>query len=201
MGRRKRIEDEELLTIARDLFVEKGIGVSTREIARKAGVSEAVIFQRYSTKADLFFAAMVLPELDVDTLFTGRVGRGNVCEHLEDIALSMMAYFRKLMPILISLLTHPSVDPKYFMERQTDGPAHRLGAGLQEYLDAERDLNRINANDTRAVATLLIATLHSLALFELMGTHIGNMGDEPIRAMVRELWYGLAPENTRTRAG
>ena len=55
MGRPKLIEDEELLSAAREVFVEKGIGASTREIAAKAGISEAVIFQRHDTKADLFF--------------------------------------------------------------------------------------------------------------------------------------------------
>jgi AcrR family transcriptional regulator len=49
MGRRKLVEDDELLAVARGVFVEKGIAASTREIARRAGISEAVIYQRHPT--------------------------------------------------------------------------------------------------------------------------------------------------------
>jgi SAM-dependent methyltransferase len=43
MGRRKLVADDELLAVAHEVFVEKGIAVPTREIARQAGISEAVI--------------------------------------------------------------------------------------------------------------------------------------------------------------
>ena len=56
MPRPRLIDDATLLAAAREVFVEKGVGATTREVARYAGVSEGVIFQRYATKADLFFA-------------------------------------------------------------------------------------------------------------------------------------------------
>ncbi|HEY3835379.1 MAG TPA: helix-turn-helix domain-containing protein, partial [Bryobacteraceae bacterium] len=65
MGRNKTVSDEDLLGIARETFVEKGFAASTREIARRAGVSEGVLFQRFATKEDLFFAAMIPPAADV----------------------------------------------------------------------------------------------------------------------------------------
>ena len=68
MGRRKRIEDDELLAIARDVFVADGFRASTREIARRAEVSEAILFQRFRTKPELFFAAMVPPAPDVEAI-------------------------------------------------------------------------------------------------------------------------------------
>ena len=70
MGRRKRIEDEELLAVARGVFVKQGFAASTREIARRAGISESVIYQRHPTKAHLFFAAMVPPALNVEALLS-----------------------------------------------------------------------------------------------------------------------------------
>ena len=59
MGRRKKIEDRELLAAAREVFTERGLVGSSKEIARKAGVSEAALFQRYGTRDKLFFAAMM----------------------------------------------------------------------------------------------------------------------------------------------
>lgn len=61
MARPKTIADADLLEAARAVFVQKGMGASTRAIARRAGVSEGVLFQRYATKQELFFAAMALP--------------------------------------------------------------------------------------------------------------------------------------------
>ena len=51
MPRPRRIDDATLLAAAREVFVAKGAAATTREVARRAGVSEGVIFQRYKTKA------------------------------------------------------------------------------------------------------------------------------------------------------
>jgi AcrR family transcriptional regulator len=69
MGRRKLVEDDALLAVAREAFVERGIAARSRDIARRAGISEAVISQRYPTKAHLFFAAMAPPASNVAALF------------------------------------------------------------------------------------------------------------------------------------
>ena len=95
MGRRKLVEDDELLAVAREAFVEKGIAASTREIARRAGISEAVIYQRHPTKAHLFFAAMVPPASNVEDLLSAPADDLSVLEQLEEIALGMMEYFER----------------------------------------------------------------------------------------------------------
>ena len=64
LPRPRHIDDATLLAAAREVFVEKGAAATTREVARRAGVSEGVLFQRYRTKADLFFAALEPPEAD-----------------------------------------------------------------------------------------------------------------------------------------
>ena len=68
MGRRKTISDADLLETARGVFIERGFGASTKEIAQRAGVSEGVLFQRFTTKEDLFFASMIPPAADIDQL-------------------------------------------------------------------------------------------------------------------------------------
>jgi AcrR family transcriptional regulator len=53
---------ELLLSAARDLFSARGYaGTSTRDIAVKAGVSEALLFRHFGTKAQLFERAVVDP--------------------------------------------------------------------------------------------------------------------------------------------
>ena len=68
MGRQKTISDDEVLRIARDLFRARGHTATTREIAEAVGVSEAVLYQRFGSKDELFFAAMVPQPPDVEQL-------------------------------------------------------------------------------------------------------------------------------------
>ena len=198
MGRRKLIQDDELLAVARDVFVEKGIAASTREIARRAGVSEAVIYQRHSTKADLFFAAMVPPAVNVEDLLAARDDAPGMLEHLEEIALGMLEYFRELAPILLPLMTHPSFDFEKFVQRHPDSPLSRMRLKLMEYFEAQGEQGRIVAENAAAAGLVLFASLHSLAMFERLGVHGGEFDEATVRGMVRALWTGLAPMNERT---
>ena len=197
MGRPKLIQDDELLTVAREVFVEKGFAASTREIARRAGISEAVIYQRHPHKVDLFFAAMVPPVLDVEDLLATRATDLGVLEHLEEIALGMMEYFRELMPILLQVMTHPSFDFEKFVRRHPDSPMGRIRVGLMEYLETQRARGNIVAGNVGPAALTLIASMHSLAIFERLGVHGGSFDEAVVRAMVRSLWTGLAPTSER----
>ena len=198
MGRRKIIQDEELLAVARDSFVEKGIGASTREIARRAGISEAVIYQRYPTKADLFFAAMVPPPLSVEQLLGSGAGDADVLSRLENIALGMLDYHRELVPILVPLMSHPSFDFEQFAQRHPESPLARLRLGLVEFLEAQQELGRVAPGNVGMAVLVLVATVHSLALFEKLGVHGGKFEEGVVRAMVRSLWWGLAPQGERS---
>jgi AcrR family transcriptional regulator len=195
MGRRKRVGDDALLAVAREVFVEKGIAASTRDIARRAGISEAVIYQRHPTKAHLFFAAMVPPALNVEALLSAPAHDRSVVEQLEGIALGMMTYFREVVPILLRLVTHPAFDVEQFAQQHPDSPFGRLHLGLMQYLESQRACGRIVAEHVGPAALTLFAALHSLAVLERLGVHGGTFEDAVIRAMVRSLWTGLAPRN------
>ena len=85
--------------------MERGFAASTREIARRAGVSEGVLFQRYATKADLFCAAMALPALDLKDLLRTRHVTG--WQDLEAVATAMLAHFRASLPVLLAIASSP----------------------------------------------------------------------------------------------
>jgi AcrR family transcriptional regulator len=193
MGGRKLVEDDALLAVAREAFVERGIAVRTRDIARRAGISEAVIYQRHPTKAHLFFAAMVPPASNVADLFSEPAHDLSVLEQIEGIALGMMKYFRAAVPILMRLATHPEFDGETFAQQQPDAPFGRMHLGLIQYLESQRAHGRIVAEHMGPAASTLFAALHSLAFLERLGVHGGTFDDAVIRAMVRSLWTGLAP--------
>ena len=145
MPRNKTITDEEILAVARSLFLQEGARASTKTLAKIVGISEAVIFQRFKTKEDLFFAAMVLPEAQLESIFSVQPGQNEVTVNLKLISLQIVEYFRKVMPIFLSLVSHPSFNMQTFLERHTM-PGKQLGNKLTEYLIAEIELGRIQKN-------------------------------------------------------
>ena len=52
---------DQLLEIARERFAERGYRATTAEVARAAGVSEALVIKHFGSKEDLFRAAVAAP--------------------------------------------------------------------------------------------------------------------------------------------
>ena len=193
MGRKKGLSDQQLLDVARDVFVEKGIAASTREIARRANISEAVIYQRFATKEDLFFAAMAPPALDLEELLKPGGNAEDVQQRLERIASGMLAYFRELIPILLPLMTHPSFNYEDFVKRHPESPLTLLREGLMTYLTHEAEAGRVRPENAAASGLTLVATMHSLALFERLGVHGGHFDEQTLKGIVQSIWQGLKP--------
>jgi len=198
MSRTKTISDAELLEVARGVFVESGFGASSKEIARRAGVSEGVLFQRFSTKEELFFAAMTPPLADVSRILNHPGTTGQPL--LEKITFAMLEYFRLLMPVLIPLMSHPSFVFEEFARRQPDSPLAALRRQLMEFMIREKRAARLGPVDPGAAALVVWSTAHTIAFFERLGAHDGAMGDAIVRASVECLWTGMKPERVSPRA-
>ena len=198
MGRNKQISDEAVLAAAKAVFVEQGFGASTREVARRAGISEAVLYQRYKTKLELFFAAMIPPPVDL-AADSGCRADQTVAEDLGALAVSIMRYFREAMPVLLQLVTHPSFQMADLADRDSRLPVHGLGEAIAACLERHRHRGSITSDAARVqAATLtLLSTLHSLALFERMGLHGGSFPEAAVRNIVGLIVCGLTPEKGR----
>jgi AcrR family transcriptional regulator len=190
MPRNKTISDDEILTVARSLFLKEGANASTRTLAKLAGISEAVIFQRFSTKEDLFFAAMVPPKAQLEAMFNVQPGRKQVTTNLKSISSQIVAYFREVMPVFLSLISHPSFDMKTFLQRHTM-PAVQIERELIAYLKAEVDLGRIHSDKIAVAASVLFSHLHNLVLSETIGAHRSIDTDRAISDAIGVLWQGL----------
>ncbi len=195
MGRHKQVSDEAVLRAAKEVFVDRGFGISTREVARRAGISEAVLYQRYKTKLELFFAAMVPPPLAL-AADAGDRSHPGVVKDLGALAMSIMAYFRDAMPVLLQLVTHPSFKLSDLADRESRLPVHNLGEAITACLERHRAQGAITSDSARidAATLTLLSTLHSLALFERMGIHGGSFPEVVVRNIVGLIVAGLDPE-------
>ena len=190
MGRKKRVEDDALLAVAREVFVEGGFGASTRDIARRADVSEAVLFQRFRTKPELFFAAMVPPPPDIHAILVSQPAPHDPSAHLEEIGLRMLAYLRDVTPILLPLVSHPDFDYDAFIERRPGSPLNQLVTGLRGWFAWLEERGAVVPGSADTMAMTMVAAMTSLALFERIGVHGGEMEEHRVRAIARLIWRG-----------
>ncbi len=197
MGRPRRISEDDVLAAARAAFVEQGFAASTREIARRAGISEGVLFQRHGTKAELFFAAMDPPAFRWDRVFGRRAPIVDARARLEALVQGLIDYFRQAVPVLLPLLSHPEFRFEAFARRHPGSSLTTLRRDIVEHLAAEQKAGRIGPVDLGPAALALISLGHSVAVFERLGAHGARFPDSLVRGAVDALWQGFASATSR----
>ena len=191
MGRKKTISDSALLDVARHVFVNQGFGASTKEIARQAGISEGVIFQRFSSKDELFFAAMIPPAASLNDVIRKSRSRGRAL--MEEVTLAMLEYCRETLPVLLPLMMHPAFRFEEFAQKHPDSPMTALRRELTAFMVQQKQAGAIGDVDPGAAALLVWGTAQTVAFFERLGAHGGRFDAEMIRRTVRCMWRGLDP--------
>ena len=185
MPRNKTISDEVLLASCRETFLVEGVGVSTKVLASSAGVSEGVLFQRFRTKDDLFFASMHLPAPDLSAAL-GKARDKSTEQGLTELAAAAFAYLRAQMPAMLLVVSHPAYLSKsrpaaLLMDaRSISEPFHRFLSTC----DAK-------AEDPEMVTQLIVSALLARAMHESIGVNSPRNTREWLRRTVRTLVAGL----------
>jgi AcrR family transcriptional regulator len=190
MGRHKTISDDAVLLTARDLFRAQGHTVTTREIAEAAGISEAILYQRFGSKDELFFAAMHATGPDIDELLGPRDPPGEAQLYLRAIVVRMGKYFAGVIPLALRVMTHPSFDPAALARMQPRGPAG-LQEGLAERLASLARRKQIALPAPAVTARLLVSLAHDWALAMVFAHADPPHRERELKAMVDVVWEGL----------
>lgn len=194
MPRTPKITNEQILDAAREIFLEQGFGASTLEIAQKAGISEASIFKRFSTKEELFFASMGIPEKSpwgkkLDAL----VGKGNLKQNLIDMSLEILEFNRQVMPRLMMLRSRGNLIPEMF-NRADSRPSRDLKT-FTNFLEREIAQGRLRPCDPQTIAMILLGSLMNYVFLE----HIHPTGERPtdellfVQNLIEIVWQGISP--------
>src|SRR5215813_13882337 len=99
MGRKKTISDVEVLEIARHIFRQHGHTATTRQIAEAAGISEAILYQRFGSKDELFFAAMHPRGPDLEELLGPNDPREDAATYLHAAVVRLGKHFADTIPL------------------------------------------------------------------------------------------------------
>lgn len=187
MSRPSTIRDEDLLTAARAVFIERGIQATTAEVAQRAGVSEGTLFKRFGTKSALFHACLhVSPEsapwlLRLDAALRETPPRP-VREVLVEAAREVLAFYRLIVPAIMMRWSNPD----------SAGAAQTLATGLggeppplvasrrtTAWFAAEMARGRLRAVPPEVPARVFLGTLFNYAFLEVLQRDHGLPGPEP----------------------
>lgn len=151
-----------MLDAAAQIMRERGIvKATTKEIARAAGCSEALLYKNFSGKHELFEA--VLRERLPRTLDGVAPGSGEVVENLERVTSGLIGFYREGFPIAAALFGDRDVLSSWREQSAARGGGPDAPQrGLEQYLREEQTIGRLERTiDAGAVATLLTgAALH-----------------------------------------
>ncbi|WP_147916128.1 TetR/AcrR family transcriptional regulator [Ruania zhangjianzhongii] len=183
---RERILDAAAVIMRRDGLVH----ATTKEIAREAGCSEALLYKHFPDKHDIFVQVLTerSPRLD---LAGGSPGSGAVAGNLEHLVANLLAFYAQGFTIAVSIFSSAELLTAHreVMAARGVGP-HGPAQIVHRYLDEEVGLGRLPEIDTDAVARLLTgAALHEAFL----ATYAGEAIAEPA-SLARRLVAAVALE-------
>ncbi len=207
MGRPATINTKQILEVARELFLTKGPGVTTAEIARKVGISEASIFKRFPTKIELFHAALGFEDQHMawEDELNALVGRGDLKENLIQVAVVRLAFFRQVIPRMMVMWTcRENMQAHMKKMHGPDSPPRKGLEALTRFFGTEMTLGRIRTGDPEVVGRIFIGFLFNLIFMETIGasgsekTPKGKRAKQwdpetHARALVETLWSGISP--------
>jgi len=148
---------------------------TTKEIARAAGLSEAMLYKVFRDKVDLFLAVLSerLPPIAVlNDGYAEQAGHESVPDALEQLAAELLSFYLESFPIAASVFSAPDLLARHreaLWERGA-GP-HRVVESVAAYLSVEQTAGRISsAAGPDVVAELLVgACLHRAFLLRFAG--------------------------------
>jgi AcrR family transcriptional regulator len=191
---------ERILAAAEAVVLDHGFArATTKEIARAAGCSEALLYKHFIRKEALFLALLLerQPHLSSSLAELDRqAGTGDMARALAEFAAAAIAFYRRALPMAGGMLAEPSLLNGFReMLAPTGLGPHVPVDGLAAYLRKEQRLGRIGAEaDPYAGAAALLGACFQRAFLQLFH----DLGpDEPFAAaLAQTLTGGLTPASS-----
>lgn len=207
MGRPKTIETSELLASARKIFRQRGHTATIRDVAKAAGITSAVLYQRFKTKDQLFLAALTQHDASLEALTGLDASQHGPKSYLALFAARAKDHFRSAMPSLLSHAAHPKYGKEMMGQIHRHNRAGEIAGLLVLRFTAWQQAGLVRPMNPRTFAFAFVHALHSMAMVELLsGDDEFYVTDaKEMAAFIDLFWSGLksnqpARKKTKRRA-
>jgi AcrR family transcriptional regulator len=198
---------EKLINATERLLCSRGLArVTTRDIARAAGVAEGALYHHFGDKAELILAVVMhgVGEFrEVLESLALQVGQNTVQKNLERVLESAFHFHHRIAALVCSLFADQQLLARVrsIMNERCIGPG-RTASILAAYLRAEQRLGRVGTGAMPgAAAELLLAASFNKAVHDhFYGASGGTQARGQLRDSVRALLAGLAPAGLLRKA-
>jgi AcrR family transcriptional regulator len=189
---------EHLVAMTGELLGDVSLGaLTTRQIARHAGVSDGVLYNHFADKSELVIASLVdryARLLDAFEAQAPTVGESTVEANLQAFARALSGLEADVLLLGAGLLADPALLAGFWTEihRSPFGP-ERLMKPLRAYLEGERAAGRVSPSlDVNATTTLVFGASAMVALTRRLNPQAnGSRLDAQLDAAITTLVRGL----------
>lgn len=167
---------DRILDGAAEVMRTRGLAnTTTKEIAKAAGLSEAMLYKVFQDKVDLFLGVLTerLPRIAV--LHDGpaeHLGHGTMQENLRRLVAELLSYYLESFPIAASVFSDPELLTRHreALRERGAGP-HMVVEGVAGYLAAEQQAGRVAPTARPDVVSELLvgACFHRAFLIRFAG--------------------------------
>jgi len=196
LARPKRISDEQVLAIAREILLRDGAKTSTATIAEAVGFSQASLFKRFGTKTQLLVEAL-RPRHDEALLHLLREGPqpGRLMPQLQHIGLQLHGFISECIPRIAVLRAHRLTMHDVYDDLEASPPLTLLTLLTHWFREADAQ-GRCQVSDPHVTAMMLLSAFKARAFW----SHAtGDAPPSPLSpeyadAVVHNLWHGIQPK-------
>jgi AcrR family transcriptional regulator len=201
MTRTNKYPTEQIVEAARRVFLERGPGASSVEIAQAAGVSEGLLFKRFGTKQNLFLRAMGIPKPDVRSMVEDlpAANEEEVFETLVEALLEILGFFREVFPRMMMLWSQSQVRSFAEIHENSASPPVEFTGIIARYLERQARAGHVARADFTVAGRTLVGAVANFVFWELGGLDrsMPMSGDEYVRGLVKLVWSGLSGGGNR----
>jgi AcrR family transcriptional regulator len=189
---------EHLVDTAEKLLGERQLStITTRDIARAAGVSDGVLYNYFADKHELIIAALMRRYAQALSKFDTELpqpGTGTVEANLITYAKAAYELVSEGLPMTAGLISEPQLLHRFIAEIHSEpyGP-QRMREPIAAYLAGEQELGRLGDFTMEAALTLIIGPVIVLGISELVGGVPRQAVTAQLPEIIRSLLRGIGP--------
>jgi len=187
---------EQLIDAAERLLAERQVSaITTRDIARAAGLSDGVLYNYFANKADLVVAALLrryeaqLLEFDAGL---PAAGEGDVEDNLVAYSEALFTLAAATLPAVAGLMSEPELMNRFLLEiHGPDYGIQRTFGRVGAYLTEEQRIGRLGEFDVASAVIAFAGSMIALGFQAGLGGGSLDAARAQIPAIVRTLVTGI----------